>query len=166
MPVIIGLENPKSPTNVGSALRAIRCFDADSVRFSGTRLTLALQYATDTKDFALTAPPQAVDDLLDDLPNQVKVVAFELCEGAEPLSQFHHPKDCLYCFGPEDGTLSQAIIDRADHVVFVPTVGCMNLAASVNVVLYDRLSKTTELPADLDAHIRRQRDTNNRVKQR
>ncbi len=27
------------------------------------------------------------------------------------------------------------------HVVYVPTRHCMNLAATVNVVLYDRLSK-------------------------
>jgi tRNA(Leu) C34 or U34 (ribose-2'-O)-methylase TrmL len=26
-------------------------------------------------------------------------------------------------------------------VVYIPTTGCMNLAATVNVVLYDRLSK-------------------------
>jgi tRNA(Leu) C34 or U34 (ribose-2'-O)-methylase TrmL len=26
-------------------------------------------------------------------------------------------------------------------VVYVPTIGCMNLAATVNVVLYDRLAK-------------------------
>jgi tRNA(Leu) C34 or U34 (ribose-2'-O)-methylase TrmL len=26
-------------------------------------------------------------------------------------------------------------------VVYIPTVGCMNLAATVNVVLYDRMAK-------------------------
>jgi len=30
-------------------------------------------------------------------------------------------------------------------VVYIPTVGCMNLAATVNVVLYDRLAKALRL---------------------
>jgi tRNA(Leu) C34 or U34 (ribose-2'-O)-methylase TrmL len=28
--------------------------------------------------------------------------------------------------------------------VYIPTVGCMNLAATVNVVLYDRLAKASK----------------------
>jgi tRNA(Leu) C34 or U34 (ribose-2'-O)-methylase TrmL len=31
-------------------------------------------------------------------------------------------------------------------VVYVPTQGCMNLAASVNVILYDRLAKGFRQP--------------------
>jgi len=45
----------------------------------------------------------------------------------------------------------------------VPTVGCMNLAASVNVLLYDRLAKAADRKVG-DALIRSSRDTNNRVK--
>ena len=39
----------------------------------------------------------------------------------------------------------------------------MNLAASVNVVLYDRLAKSASTPIG-DALIRQSRDTNNTVK--
>jgi hypothetical protein len=59
------------------------------------------------------------------------------------------------------------VIDKADEVVFVPTIGCMNLAASVNVLLYDRLSKALPQYIDLlsdDELIRSSRDTNNKVK--
>jgi len=69
----------------------------------------------------------------------------------------------MYIFGPEDGTISQAVIDRADAVVYVPTIGCMNLAATVNVVLYDRLAKS-DLGFATDALIRQSRDTNNKIK--
>ncbi|KPI84624.1 hypothetical protein ABL78_6329 [Leptomonas seymouri] len=48
----------------------------------------------------------------------------------------------FYVFGAEDGTLSAHHIERdADDAVFVPTAGSMNLAATVNVLMYDRLSK-------------------------
>lgn len=83
--------------------------------------------------------------------------------GATPLPEFHHPEKALYVFGPEDGTISQAVIDKADAVVFVPTVGCMNLAGSVNVLLYDRLVKS-DLSMTNDELILQSRERNNRVK--
>ena len=74
-----------------------------------------------------------------------------------------HPEQAIYIFGPEDGSIPQALIDSADHVVYIPTIGCMNLAATVNVLLYDRLAK---LPAAQDAreHIVSNRDINNRLR--
>jgi tRNA(Leu) C34 or U34 (ribose-2'-O)-methylase TrmL len=79
------------------------------------------------------------------------------------LPAFQHPDKVLYIFGPEDGTLNQRLIDRADAVVYVPTTGCMNLAATVNVVLYDRMAKSAVTVAS-DLLIRNSRDANNRVK--
>ncbi len=87
----------------------------------------------------------------------------ELVEGAIPLPEYQHPDQAFYIFGPEDGTISQQVIDKADAVVYVPTIGCMNLAATVNVVLYDRISKSSLTVAN-DELIRQSRDTNNNVK--
>lgn len=47
----------------------------------------------------------------------------------------------FYCFGPEDGSLSQSFLQQCDEAVFMPTIGSLNLAASVNVLLYDRVAK-------------------------
>ena len=80
-----------------------------------------------------------------------------------PLPDFQHPENALYIFGPEDGTITQDVINLADAVVYVPTIGCMNLAASVNVLLYDRLAKSKHVIAGDDL-IKRSRDTNNTVK--
>ncbi|MFH7439550.1 TrmH family RNA methyltransferase, partial [Pseudomonas syringae pv. tagetis] len=52
-----------------------------------------------------------------------------------------HPDRALYIFGPEDGSLDQEIPDWCEDVVYIPTEGCMNLAATVNVVLYHRMAK-------------------------
>jgi len=86
----------------------------------------------------------------------------ELVLGAQPLPEFEHPENAHYIFGPEDGSLSQTLINQADYIVYVPTQGCMNLAASVNVLLYDRLSKSSQLNA-CDDLIRQSRDVNNRL---
>ena len=61
--------------------------------------------------------------------------------GARPLPEYTHPDRALYLFGAEDGSLSQELRDWCEDVVYIPTQGCMNLAATVNVVLYDRLAK-------------------------
>ena len=98
------------------------------------------------------------------LPEETKIICVDLVEGATPLPLFEHPDQALYVFGPEDGTISQAVIDQADDVVYVPTVGCMNLAASVNVLLYDRLAKSLVKQDKLETDntlIRNSRDTNN-----
>ena len=154
-PVIIGLINPKSPLNVGAVMRAAGCYQATAVRYSGERFGRAAKYNTDTKDVKSRVPLTHMNNLLDDLPVDVEVVCVEFVEGAVPLPSFVHPQRALYIFGPEDGSIAQDLIDKAGSVVFVPTIGCMNLAATVNVVLYDRLVK--EL-------IKSSRDINNRLK--
>jgi tRNA(Leu) C34 or U34 (ribose-2'-O)-methylase TrmL len=163
--VFIALVDPKSPTNVGAVMRAAGCYGADQVRYSGTRFERAARYQTDTKDMLSKIPLVREDQLLSNLPTDMKIVCVELAEGASPLPQFVHPQQAIYVFGPEDGSLPQALIDQADHVVYVPTVTCMNLAASVNVVLYDRLAKTPGV-AQGDALIKNSRDINNRLKVR
>jgi tRNA(Leu) C34 or U34 (ribose-2'-O)-methylase TrmL len=147
----IGLINPKNPSNVGA------------VFYTGQRYPRAARFQTDTKDASQTIPLTGVDCLLDSVDKGTKVVCIELVEGATALPEYQHPENALYIFGPEDGTISQDVVDRADAVVYVPTTGCLNLAATVNVVLYDRLAKSNPAIAH-DELIRQSRDTNNKVK--
>ena len=160
---VIGLINPKSPSNVGAVMRAAGCYRAHSVFFTGERYIRAANFNTDTKNIVQKIPLTGVASLLDCIPEETTVVCVELVEGAMPLPEYQHPERAFYIFGPEDGTINQEIIDRADDVVYVPTIGCMNLAATVNVVLYDRIAKSSEYIAN-DELIIRSRDTNNRVK--
>jgi tRNA(Leu) C34 or U34 (ribose-2'-O)-methylase TrmL len=177
--VTIALTNPKSPTNVGAVMRAAGCYKADQVLYTGRRYEQAAKYnkdtlKTDTKNAQGKIPLLAVDDfisikgLLENIPSTTKIICVDLVEGATPLPHFIHPQDAVYIFGPEDGTIKQQVIDYADDVVYIPTVGCMNLAASVNVLLYDRLAKsvTEQDSSELSDNelIRSSRDTNNKVK--
>ena len=159
--VLIALCNPKSPINVGAVLRAAGCYQADGVCYTGKRFDRAAKFQTDTNNANSKIPLKRVDDLSDSKPESMQLVCVELVEGATPLPQFTHPEKAVYVFGPEDGSIKQSLIDQADHVVYVPTVGCMNLAASVNVLLYDRLAKSVN--SYNDSLVRRSRDTNNRL---
>ncbi|MGL1956137.1 MAG: RNA methyltransferase [Colwellia sp.] len=180
--VTVGLTNPKSPSNVGAVMRAAGCYSVDQVLYTGERYAHAAKFKgakhnTDTKNARDKIPLIASQNFNDiellraRLPVKTKIVCVDLVEGAIPLPYFQHPEQALYIFGPEDGTISQEVIDNADEVVFVPTVGCMNLAASVNVLLYDRLSKSLasehKAKHTVESHnelIRKSRDTNNKVK--
>ncbi|HOY23865.1 MAG TPA: RNA methyltransferase [Cellvibrio sp.] len=158
----IGLVNPKSPENVGMVMRAAGCYEARKVFYTGIRFDRARQFFTDTKNMHEKIPLQCAEDLLSTVPEGAEIVAVELVEGAAPLIHFHHPEQAYYIFGPEDGSLSQTILDASDHVVYIPTVGCMNLAATVNVVLYDRLAKSVGSVIE-DRPIAENRDTNSRA---
>ena len=165
--VRIGLINPKSPENVSSVLRAAGNFRVEGVFFTGDRYLRALRLNPNTpamsRKVGETVPLTEVNCLIDDAATDMKIVCVELAENAQTLTEYEHPQNALYVFGPEDGTIDQAVINRADAVVYVPTVGCMNLAATVNVVLYDRLAKSARQFED-NTLIRQSRDTNNTVK--
>ena len=165
--VSIGLVNPKSPDNVGAVMRAAGNFRVDHVYYTGKRYPLALQRNPRVPDMSRKVsqdiPLSGVTCLVDNVPANMKIVCVEFAENAIPLPGYRHPQNAFYIFGPEDGGISQALVDRADDVVFVPTNGCMNLSATVNVVLYDRLTKLFRGQAG-NEHVRESRDTNNRLK--
>lgn len=161
--VTIGLTNPKSPSNVGSVMRAAGCFGADEVYYTGKRYDIAAKFSTDTQNISDKILLEGVESLIDCADPHAKIICVELVEGATCLPGFQHPPNAHYIFGPEDGNLSQDIIDQADEVVYLPTVGCLNLAATVNVVLYDRVAKS-DLSFTGDELIRASRDVNNRAR--
>lgn len=167
--VSIGLINPKSPDNVSSVMRSAGNFRVDSVFYTGKRYPRALMRNPDIPDMSRkvgqTIPLTEVISLIEVAPLKMKLVCVEFAEDAIALTEYQHPENAFYIFGPEDGTISQDVIDRADAVVYVPTVGCMNLAATVNVVLYDRLAKSSRR-FESNALIRESRDVNNRLKVR
>ncbi len=177
--VTIALTNPKTPTNVGAVMRAAGCYQADQIIYNGNRYAKAAEYhkhtlQTDTFNMRDKIPLLQVESFislknsLDSIPSSAKIICVDLVEGATPLPHFVHPDQAVYIFGPEDSSVKQDVIDIADDVVYVPTVGCMNLAATVNVLLYDRLAKSLTNQKDSmladNVLIRKSRDTNNTSK--
>ena len=138
----IGLVNPKNGANVGSVLRAAGCYDAAMVAISGHRPERFMgRLPTDTQKSFRHMPVLRIEDVFDAVPYDCIPIAVDLVPNAKNLVNFCHPERAFYIFGPEDGTFGKAITDRCKWSVQVPTKYCMNLAACVNVVLYDRLAK-------------------------
>lgn len=135
----IGLYNAKSMLNVGSVLRAAQAYDAAMVALSGNRIKKP--GATDTGKAFRQLPFLRIDDILDVIPYDCVPVAVDIIPGAISLHEYIHPERAFYIFGAEDATLGERIISKCRDVIYVPTQICMNLAATVNVILYDRLAK-------------------------
>ena len=134
----LGLYMPKTDLNVGGAMRAAFCYGAAMVAIQGRRFK---RMPTDTQYAWRHIPVIECDDLRDIIPFDCIPVVIEIADKARTLPSYCHPERAFYIFGPEDGSVPNDIIERFKNVVSVPTRHCMNLAATVNVVLYDRLAK-------------------------
>lgn len=159
------LVNPKFPHNVGGALRACAVFDLPLLVWSGNRVPpvdawpegarlpreeriKAYQKVTMIGGWKDEQMLNAIDELSEDGPRNFTPVAVEVSDNAESLVDFVHPDLPFYVFGPEDGGIPKGLRTVCHRFVTIPTDGCMNLAAAINVVLYDRLakqSKTTDI---------------------
>jgi tRNA(Leu) C34 or U34 (ribose-2'-O)-methylase TrmL len=139
----IGLDHPKSPENVGGVLRAVGCYGAATVFMSGNRFSKA---PTDVKKQWRHTPVIETEDLKLVIPYGCVPVAVDLIPGAKSLVDYKHPERAFYIFGAEDATLGERVLSWCRDIVYVPTTSCMNLAATVNVVLYDRMAKQLSSP--------------------
>lgn len=135
----IGLHNPLNLLNIGAALRAAACFDVALVTIAGRRYS---PQRTDTARAHLDIPLLHVADLHDAIPYDCVPVAIERRQDAILLPLYRHPPRAFYVFGPEDGDLGESVLSWCREVVAIPTHHSLNLAAAVNIVLYDRLAKS------------------------
>lgn len=137
--VAIGVVSPKCDANVGGIMRAAACYGADLVLLSGHRYRA--QSTDTTKAWRHIPVIHNLSDVFDAAPYGAVPVAVDLVEDAQSLPAFQHPERAFYIFGPEDGTLGKKVLDRCARRVAVPTRFRMNLAATANVILYDRMAK-------------------------
>jgi len=134
----IGIQEIQKDLNFGGVLRAAQCYDARLVVIGGK----FIREVTDTGNAYRDIPViQGQADIFDAIPYDCVPVAVEMLSDAESLVDFQHPEQAFYIFGAETGTLGRSITTRCKHTIYVPTRQCMNLSATVNVVLYDRLAK-------------------------
>jgi tRNA(Leu) C34 or U34 (ribose-2'-O)-methylase TrmL len=138
----IGLIHPKNDHNIGGALRAASCYQAALVMLVGARSKAKVYHSANTTKAERHIPllhSATWQEIV--IPYGAQLVAVEIVPDATPLPAFCHPERALYLFGPEDGSVPKDLVVQCHHVVQVPTAYCMNLAATVNVVLYDRMAK-------------------------
>jgi tRNA(Leu) C34 or U34 (ribose-2'-O)-methylase TrmL len=145
------LTNPKYPHNVGAALRACAAYETNQMTWTGDRVPhpdkwpkkarlpreerIKAYQAVRVEQYSDTV--HALRHLQEDGYTPVCVEV----QAAIELPYFIHPRRAVYVFGPEDGDVAKGIRHACHQFVTIPVVGCLNLAMTVNTVLYDRMVK-------------------------
>jgi tRNA G18 (ribose-2'-O)-methylase SpoU len=136
----IGVERISKPMNMGSLMRSAHAFGASFFFAVAPDAAVREARLSDTADSDKHIPfylYETIDELA--LPRGCALVGVELTDDAVILPSFHHPSAAAYIFGPERGSLSEAVRGRCDHMVKIPTKFCINVGVAGAIVMYDRL---------------------------
>lgn len=137
----IGIENGKTPVNLGTLFRSAQAFGADFIftigkRYSGQR--------GDTGKSWKSVPLfhyETFKDFYNSMPKATMLVGVEINDKSRNLTNFVHPERAVYLLGAEDWGLSQEALSRCNYVVDIPTSICLNVSTTGSIVIYDRMSK-------------------------
>jgi tRNA G18 (ribose-2'-O)-methylase SpoU len=135
----IGAERMSKSLNLGNLMRSAHGFGA-SFTFTVGATYRALEAFADTSKSQLHLPHYnwaRIEDI--ELPHGCKLVGIELVDNAIDLPSFRHPLRAAYVLGPEQGSLSEPMLARCEHVVRIPTKFCVNVAMAGAIVMYDRV---------------------------
>ncbi len=142
----IGAERMSKSLNLGNLMRSAHGFGASFTSTVGATYR-ALEAFADTSKSQLHLPHYnwpTLDDMA--LPNGCKLVGIELVDRAVDLPSFRHPLRAAYVLGPEQGSLSDEMLARCEHVVRIPTKFCINVAMAGAIVMYDRVRTLARFP--------------------
>lgn len=137
----IGIFNTKTPVNLGTLWRSAYCLGADFIFTIGDRYKQQCSDTTRSHKHIPYFRYKDSDDFLDHLPYDCFLVGIEIHEKSKPLLNFVHPQRAIYILGPEDGSLSNNIIEKCQHLIQFPSRFCLNVACAGTIVMHDRLEK-------------------------
>lgn len=142
LPFAIGIEHTKTSVNVGTLLRSAHCFGAALVFTVGKRYKYQ---CSDTTKAARNMPVIHFADWHEFRAHQWPdwdLVAVECIESAPELSKFDHPRSAIYVLGPEDGNISQVVLDWPNvRKVKIESRFCLNVATAGSIVMWHRNSQ-------------------------
>lgn len=158
-PPAVVLVNPKYPHNVAAAIRACSCFGLETLLWTGSRVD-PTEYSRLPREERMKGYREVQWRRTDRPFDHFAVtrgcgamtvpVCVEIHEGSVSLHDFVHPRNAVYVFGPEDGGVPQVYRRMCHQFVHIPARHCLNLAAALNVVLYDR---STKLDPAFNCHV-------------
>lgn len=138
----IGIENGKTPINLGTLWRSAHNLEA------GFIFTVGQRYKPQTSDTtkAWRNIPlfsyESFDQFFDCIPRECKLIGVEYPHPrARMLSDFTHPERAIYLLGAEDHGLSRKASEKCHEIVFIPSKRCLNVAVAGSLVMYDRMTK-------------------------
>jgi tRNA G18 (ribose-2'-O)-methylase SpoU len=130
----------RSPLNLGNLFRTAHAFGASFTFSVAADVELRDVARADTSMSWKQLPYYRLASMAEmELPKGCRIVGVELVDGAVELPSFRHPARAAYVFGRERGSLSDAMQERCEFLVQIPTRFCLNVGIAGAIVLYDRL---------------------------
>lgn len=142
----IGVFNAKTHHNIGTLWRSAYILGASYI------FTVGKRYKKQTSDVvkAWARIPyfhyDTIEELLQNIPYDCRLVGVELTENAEFLHDFQHPMRAIYLLGSEDQGLPETVLEKCHFTVKLPGNSSLNVAVTGSIVCHDRAAK---VPADL-----------------
>jgi tRNA(Leu) C34 or U34 (ribose-2'-O)-methylase TrmL len=150
----IALIDPRFAYNVGMVVRLASCYGLQQVWYTGDRVRMEVERRGKLpreermkgyKEVEIVQFDRPLEQFRDCTP-----VAVEVRPSSERLQDFEHPKNAVYVFGPEDGSIPQSVLRHCHRFVIIPTRNryCLNLATATATILWDRALKLGEIPEE------------------
>jgi tRNA G18 (ribose-2'-O)-methylase SpoU len=137
----IGIENLVSEENLGTLWRTAVLMGASYIFTIGKKYKLQ---ASDTKITHKNIPLHQYDCLetfLGSYPKDAKLVGIEIDDRATSIVDYEHFDRTVYLLGSEGNGLSKMAMESCHDLLYIPSTGCLNVAVTGSIVLYDRVSK-------------------------
>ena len=135
----IGVEGIHKEQNLGNLVRSAHAFGASFFFTIAPEVDVSLMGVSDTADSFDHVPYYEYENVgAFELPASCSLVAVEFVEDSIYLPSFRHPTRAAYVLGPEMGNVSDALMERADHVIKIPTKFCINVGVAGALIMYDR----------------------------
>jgi len=140
----IGIQNGKTPQNLGSLWRSAQSLGASFI------FTIGHRYSKDPSDthHAVKSIPyfhyKTFEEFYAHLPKGARLVGVEMTENSENLEDFLHPKQCVYLLGAEDHGLTKEAISKCHALIQFPSTRSLNVSIAGSIIMYDR-SRTKKM---------------------
>lgn len=134
----IGIQNGKTPENLGSPWRSAQNLGASFIFTIGNRY---VKQSSDTHDAVKSIPYyhyNTFEDFFNSLPKGTRIVGVELNEDAQSLETFNHPRQCVYLLGAEDNGLTKLAIEKSHFLIKFKSQKSLNVSIAGSIVMYDR----------------------------
>lgn len=142
----IGIYKGKTEHNIGTLWRSAYIMGAKYI------FTIGKRYKKQSSDTMITWSRiplfhyDTMEDFMQNIPYDCRVIGIEMTEDATFLSEFTHPKRSIYILGAEDGGLPDSVIEKCHFMVKLPGNSSLNVGVTGSIICHDRISK---LPIDL-----------------
>jgi len=144
IPLEIAIENLERDYNMGTIVRSANAFNIQKVHIIGrkqwnkrgamvTDLYMNIQYHDDVQAFK-----KAMDE------SKRTIIAIDIVEGAEGLSQATLPDDAVLVFGAEGPGLSKELLGVAEQTIMIEQMGStrsVNVGVAAGIAMYAWVSR-------------------------